>query len=54
MAKEESSLKTIENNDSENALLNQLASTQAIVWSPQADHTAVQALSDLLAGAKSS
>lgn len=29
-------------------LLHQLASTEAVVWSPQADSKAVQALSDLL------
>jgi hypothetical protein len=29
-------------------LLNQLASTEAVVWSPQADAVSVQALSDLL------
>jgi hypothetical protein len=33
-------------------LLNQLASTEAVVWSPQADAASVQALSDLLATAK--
>ncbi len=34
--------------DAENALLNQLSSTKAVVWSPQADSEAVQALSNLL------
>jgi len=38
--------------DSEKALLNQLTSTSAIVWSPQADNSAVQALSDLLIAAQ--
>jgi hypothetical protein len=33
-------------------LLNQLASTEAVVWSPQADATTVQALSDLLTTAQ--
>lgn len=38
--------------DSEGALLQQLASTGAVVWSPQADSAAVQALADLLVVAK--
>jgi hypothetical protein len=55
VAREEGcSLETSENRDVENALLNQLASTEAIVWSPHADHAAVQALSDLLASAQGS
>ena len=33
-------------------LLNQLASTGAVVWSPQADPASIQALSDLLATAQ--
>jgi len=33
---------------SEEALLKQLESTEAVVWSPQADRQAVQALSDML------
>jgi hypothetical protein len=33
-------------------LLNQLAATGAEVWSPQADPTSIQALSDLLATAQ--
>ncbi len=33
-------------------LLQQLASTEAVVWSPQADSSAHQALSDLLVAAK--
>jgi hypothetical protein len=41
-------------NDSENALLTQMASTDAVVWSPQNDHVAIQALSDLLSAAKES
>lgn len=40
------------NLENENALLNQLASTEAVVWSPQADQSAVQALSGLLEAAK--
>ncbi|MEG4941148.1 hypothetical protein [Microcoleus sp. F4-D5] len=53
VAKEEGcSLETPENNDSENALLNQLASTSAVVRSPHADSAAVQALSDLLEAAQ--
>jgi len=36
----------------ENVLLQQLASTEAVVWSPQADSSAHQALSDLLVAAK--
>ena len=42
----------LETSDAENTLLNQLASTSATVWSPQADNKSVQALSDLLAKAK--
>lgn len=38
----------------ENELLNQLASTEAVVWSPQADQAAVQALSSLLTAAQES
>lgn len=41
-----------ENSDSESALLNRLASTEAVVWSPQSDSAAVQALSDLLVAAQ--
>jgi hypothetical protein len=55
VAREEGcSLETSENRDVGNALLNQLASTEAIVWSPHADHAAVQSLSDLLASAQGS
>lgn len=50
VAKEEGcSLELAEDSDS---LLNQLASTEAIVWSPHADQKAVQALSDLLVAAQ--
>lgn len=38
--------------DPKNKLLNQLASTEALVWSPHADRSAVQALSDLLVAAQ--
>ena len=38
--------------DPANELLQQLASTGAVVWSPQADSASVQALSDLLVAAK--
>lgn len=53
VAKEEGcSLEPVGNSDSANALLNQLASTEAVVWSPQADQESVQALSDLLVAAR--
>ena len=53
VAKEEGcSLEPSENSDLENALLNQLSSTDAVVWSPHADSAAVQALSDLLGAAQ--
>lgn len=53
VAKEEGcSLESAENSDSESALLNQLASTEAVVWSPHADHDAVQSLSNLLSEAQ--
>jgi hypothetical protein len=49
VAREEGcSLEPVEDIDSESVLLSQLASTEAVVWSPQADREAVQALSDLL------
>lgn len=49
VAKEEGcSLEATENSDSENALLKQLGSTKAVIWSPQVDHEAVQSLSSLL------
>ena len=41
----------LETSDAENILLNQLTSTSATVWSPQADNKSVQALSNLLAKA---
>jgi hypothetical protein len=53
VAKEEGcSLEPDENSDSENVLLDRLASTEAVVWSPQSDLAAVQALSDLLVAAQ--
>jgi hypothetical protein len=53
VAKEEGcSLEPVTDIESESALLNQLSSTEAVVWSPQADHEAVQALSDILAAAQ--
>lgn len=55
VAREEGcSLEPDENHNSENALLEQLASTEAVVWSPYADRAAVQALSDLLIAAQGS
>ena len=50
VAKEEGC--SLETSDGENILLNQLASTSATVWSPQADNRSIQALSDLLVTAK--
>jgi hypothetical protein len=53
VAKEEGcSLEPDENSDSENMLLDRLAATEAVVWSPQSDLAAVQALSDLLVATK--
>jgi hypothetical protein len=53
VAKEEGcNLETPGNADQENELLQQLASTEAVVWSPQTDSASVQALSDLLVAAK--
>lgn len=52
VAKEEGcNLEATQFNPEQN-LLNQLASTDAVVWSPQADDQAVTALSDLLRDAK--
>jgi hypothetical protein len=42
-------LEPVEDDAAKSNLLNQLASTEAVVWSPQADPESVQALSDLLA-----
>jgi hypothetical protein len=53
VAKEEGcSLELTREVDSANELLQQLASTEAVVWSPQTDSASVQALSDLLVAAK--
>ena len=53
VAKEEGcSLDTASNDHHENMLMKQLAVTSAVVWSPQADHQAVQALSQLLVTAQ--
>ncbi|CCI19679.1 MULTISPECIES: hypothetical protein [Microcystis] len=53
VAKEEGcSLDTASNEHNENMLIKQLAVTNAVVWSPQADHQAVHALSELLVSAK--
>ncbi|MBW4449883.1 MAG: hypothetical protein KME38_24365 [Spirirestis rafaelensis WJT71-NPBG6] len=53
VAKEEGcNLEPVADIESESALLNQLSSTEAVVWSPQADHEAVQALSDILVAAQ--
>ncbi len=35
-------------NETKTALINELSSTEAVVWSPQTDNAGVQALSDLL------
>ncbi len=52
VAKEEGcNLETAKVNPEKN-LLNQLESTDAVVWSPQADAQAVTAFSDLLISAK--
>ena len=52
VAKEEGcNLETTKVNPEQN-LLNQLASTHAVVWSPQVDTQAVTALSNLLIAAK--
>ena len=52
VAKEEGCNLETANVNPEQNLLNQLASTDAVVWSPQADTQAVTALSDLLRDAK--
>ena len=55
VAKEQGcSLEPAEDTNSENILLNQLASTSAVVWSPQEDQESIQALSELLATAQQS
>ena len=53
IAKEEgSSLDTASNEHHEKTLMKQLTVTDAVVWSPQTDHKAVQALSQLLVAAQ--
>ena len=42
----------LETSDSENTLIQQIAATDAIVWSPQTDSQSIQALSNLLATAQ--
>jgi hypothetical protein len=44
---------SLESTDNEQILLNKLASTDAVVWSPQSDSQAILALSDLLSAAQS-
>jgi hypothetical protein len=43
---------SLESIDDEQTLLDKLASTDAVVWSPQSDSQAILALSDLLSAAK--
>jgi hypothetical protein len=52
VAQEEGCSLEINDEAAKTDLLNQLASTEAVVWSPQADPTSIQALSDLLAAAQ--
>ncbi len=40
--------RNLETNDTEQILLDKLASTDAVVWSPQADSQSLQALYDLI------
>ena len=39
-------------NETQTALIDELSSTEAVVWSPQTDNAGVQALSDLLTAAR--
>jgi hypothetical protein len=43
---------SLESVDDEQTLLDKLASTDAVVWSPQSDSQAILALSDLLSAAQ--
>jgi hypothetical protein len=43
---------SLESIDDERTLLDKLASTDAVVWSPQSDSQAILALSDLLSAAQ--
>lgn len=53
VAKEEGcELETTDSKPQEEALLRQLASTEAVVWSPYEAHEAAQKLSDLLVAAR--
>ncbi len=53
VAREEGyNLESTEVSEPRSLLLDQLAATEAVVWSSQADSAAVQALSDLLDAAK--
>ena len=53
VAKEEGcTLEPLDNTESENLLLAQLASTEAVVWSPYEAYEAAQTLSELLTQAK--
>ncbi|MEG3436738.1 hypothetical protein V0288_06365 [Pannus brasiliensis CCIBt3594] len=53
VAREEGyNLESTEKSEPETSLLDRLAATEAVVWSPQADSVGVQALSDLLDRAK--
>lgn len=52
VAKEEGC--NMESADEKDILLTQMASTEAVVWSPQTDQAAVQALSEMLLAAKES
>ena len=55
VAREEGcSLETTQELRYRDSLLNELASTEAVVWSPQADEKAVKALSELLVAARES
>jgi hypothetical protein len=42
----------LETNGAEQILLDKLASTDAVIWSPQTDSQSIQALSDLLVTAQ--
>jgi hypothetical protein len=53
VAKEEGcSLEPTQETDPEDIVLQQLASSEAVIWSPQTDSASVQALSDLLVAAR--
>ena len=55
VAKEEGcNLEPDRESESKNTLLTQMTLTEGVVWSPQADRVAVEALSDLLSAAKAS